>query len=343
MNIIVSIIIPCFNAGIYISEAINSCLIQASGNIEIIVVDDGSTDQSRVIIESFGDRIVTIFQRNMGGCAARNRGLQAARGKYIKFLDADDYLEKDIIEKQLDHFRETGKELPVAVYGDFKTVDAKGRFTAFHRQPDIKDNNLGLATLIDTSIITTSPLYRRDDLVEARGFNESLTGNQEHELNIRLFLAGVSFRHYSDIVFSHRNYSSGTRISCRNWPEKDPLFMWRLIDHYRNLLFQNKIELREEIASAMATRLASGGRSVVRAGHSELAEQYFSEALKICPGKKFRIGNRYRITKFYLALKRILGLPLTERIYYSMVNVKHNLFVSVKKVRNQIMGTHRHN
>lgn len=92
---LVSIIIPNYNHGTYLGDAINSTLEQSYPNIEVIVVDDGSTDDSRTVAESFGDQITYIWQQNSGLCAARNTGLSAASGTYIGLLDADDILEPD--------------------------------------------------------------------------------------------------------------------------------------------------------------------------------------------------------------------------------------------------------
>ncbi len=89
---LVSIIIPCFNARRYVSQAIQSALGQTYGNFEVIVVDDGSTDDSLQIIKSFGEAIRWESGPNRGGAAARNIGLALSKGEYVQFLDADDVL-----------------------------------------------------------------------------------------------------------------------------------------------------------------------------------------------------------------------------------------------------------
>jgi glycosyltransferase involved in cell wall biosynthesis len=102
MNPLVSIIIPAYNSGQYLAETINSALAQTWGNKEIIVVDNGSTDNTAEIIKGFGSRILPIsIQQNKGASAARNAGLQVAKGDYIQFLDADDLLSTNKIESQL--------------------------------------------------------------------------------------------------------------------------------------------------------------------------------------------------------------------------------------------------
>jgi glycosyltransferase involved in cell wall biosynthesis len=91
MNVpLVSVVIPTYNYGHFLAEAIQSVLEQTFRDFEIIVVDDGSTDNTREVIEQFGDSVRYIHQNNQGVAVARNNGIKAARGQYIAFLDADD-------------------------------------------------------------------------------------------------------------------------------------------------------------------------------------------------------------------------------------------------------------
>lgn len=101
-NVKVSIIIPAYNVEKYILKCINSLLEQTEKEIEIIVVDDGSTDTTNLIVKNIikkHNNIVLIKQENKGVSVARNIGLQKAKGKYTMFIDADDWLEKEAIKK----------------------------------------------------------------------------------------------------------------------------------------------------------------------------------------------------------------------------------------------------
>jgi glycosyltransferase involved in cell wall biosynthesis len=90
---LVSIIIPCYNSERFIEEAINSAINQTYKNIEVIVINDCSTDKSLDIITSFSSKIhIENFLVNQGVQRARNRGIELAKGEYIKFLDSDDVL-----------------------------------------------------------------------------------------------------------------------------------------------------------------------------------------------------------------------------------------------------------
>ncbi len=103
----VSVVIPTYNYGRFIGEAIESVLAQTLKPKEVIVVDDGSTDETEAVVASFSDRGVRyIRQNNEGVCSARNRGVAESNGELIAFLDADDTLEAAKIEKQVSRFAE---------------------------------------------------------------------------------------------------------------------------------------------------------------------------------------------------------------------------------------------
>src|SRR5687768_2011753 len=92
----VSVIIPAYNAGKHLAETVQSVLAQTYSGFEIIISDDGSTDNTSGIAQSFGDpKIRYSYQQNSGVSAARNNGAKAATGKYLAFLDADDLFHRD--------------------------------------------------------------------------------------------------------------------------------------------------------------------------------------------------------------------------------------------------------
>lgn len=108
---LVSVLIPCFNAARYIKQAVQSCLSQKWANLEVIVVDDGSTDQSLVVLRSIHDARLKICQQpNKGASSARNYAYQQAQGLYIQHLDADDFLDPLKIAGQMKAILSTGGE-----------------------------------------------------------------------------------------------------------------------------------------------------------------------------------------------------------------------------------------
>lgn len=95
----VSVVVPCYNGSRYLRETLESALNQTRAPLEVIVVDDGSTDDSAAIAESFGPPVRLIRQQNRGESAARNTGLHASRGDFVTFLDADDLWTSDALER----------------------------------------------------------------------------------------------------------------------------------------------------------------------------------------------------------------------------------------------------
>lgn len=103
-NFKVSIIIPAFNAGKYISSTLDSVINQTYKNIEIIIINDGSTDDTETIVHSYikkDNRVIYYYQENKGCSASKNKGLELVNGEFVQYLDADDILSKDKIQKQV--------------------------------------------------------------------------------------------------------------------------------------------------------------------------------------------------------------------------------------------------
>jgi glycosyltransferase involved in cell wall biosynthesis len=110
----VSVIIPVFNGELYLNQCLDSVLAQTLTEIEIICVDDGSTDRSAAILEEYAakdHRIIVLRQQNKGAGAARNAGMAIAKGEYLSFLDADDFFDRRMLEKQVARCKETGAEI----------------------------------------------------------------------------------------------------------------------------------------------------------------------------------------------------------------------------------------
>lgn len=123
----VTVIIPIYNVEKYLKEAIESTINQTHSNIEIILVDDGSTDNSGIICDEFAKkdtRIKVIHKTNGGLSDARNAGLDATTGKYIMFLDSDDFLELDAVENMYKEITEKDADY---VIGNYINADEDGQ------------------------------------------------------------------------------------------------------------------------------------------------------------------------------------------------------------------------
>jgi len=216
---LVSIIIPCHNAAPYVGQAIGSALQQTYLRREVIVVDDGSRDDSLKVIRSFGNQIRWETGPNCGGCVARNRGVELARGEFIQFLDADDALFSQKLEVQVPISRAHSEFI---VYCDHIAF-----WECSEREPEVRsatfDNRIDPVVFVlrHKALQTSAPLYRREWLTAVGGFRPGLRASQEFDLNLRL--AGWGERrwlHLPEVLFKVRRRSesvsshTGRALAC---------------------------------------------------------------------------------------------------------------------------------
>jgi glycosyltransferase involved in cell wall biosynthesis len=200
-----SVIIPCFNCERYVGDAISSALKQSWSAVEVIIVDDGSTDQSLNVIRSFGDKIRWESIPNSGACAARNLGLRLAQGEYIQFLDADDLLHPLKIEKCVACL--TKSPLPNLAYTlhDVKSLDEDALpATQWNRR---SGNDDAINFMLRGDLPTPAPLHHRSVLTEVGGFDECMSCAQDREFHLRLAIAGVRFQLIPEELFTIRRRS----------------------------------------------------------------------------------------------------------------------------------------
>lgn len=168
----VSIIITAFNYEKYIERAIRSCLDQSlsKGNYEVILVNDCSTDNTHIILENYKDDIrVFNLDKNVGLSAARNFGVKKALGQFIIFLDADDYIQRDMLLIQKTFLSENNALDAVSV--DYFLVDDRGNHTEH-----VNSENKPIACGI---------MFRKDLLIDIGLYDESFRAREEEDLRIR--------------------------------------------------------------------------------------------------------------------------------------------------------------
>ena len=189
---LVSVIIPCYNAECWVAEAIQSCLDQTYRPIEIIVIDDGSTDRSLEVIKSFGSNIQWETGPNRGGNAARNRGFALSKGRFVQFLDADDYLLPQKIQTQVACLESSGADV---AYGDWRHQRHEPDGTAHLEAIQVagKHADMSEALLGGWWVAPVAVLYRRNAVSRIGGWDESLQAAQDTDLMIRLALANRHF------------------------------------------------------------------------------------------------------------------------------------------------------
>ena len=194
---LVSIIIPCYNAESWVTEAIESCLKQTYSKLEIIVVDDGSTDGSLKIIQSFGERIRLETGPNRGGNVARNRGFAMSKGSFIQYLDADDILDSRKIEMQINRLlQSTPDTVASAAWARFFDAPVNARFRPEPVWCDTTPIDWLVKAWHDSWMMPPHAWLTPRKLVEAAGgWDESLVKYQDGEFFTRVLLrsAGIVF------------------------------------------------------------------------------------------------------------------------------------------------------
>lgn len=184
---LVSVIIPTFNAGKYISDAITSVLNQDYRPIEIIIVDDGSDDDTKTIVNQFEKKEIYYYYKENGGVSsARNFGIEVSHGEYIKFVDADDILAENALSKQVVHaISLTEKEISIGCYfslnGEYRTP-------------------------LNYSMAVYPPwlaLYPKKSLIEVGGFDVNMKMSEDLELSLNLKAHGYRFVILDEVVYKY--------------------------------------------------------------------------------------------------------------------------------------------
>lgn len=191
----VSVIIPTYNSKHFLTETVNSVLSQTYSSIEIIIINDGSTDDTEVLFPNFQKQGVTCHtQKNQGASAARNFGLSIAKGDYIQFLDADDILHPEKIETQVKAMEKQDADLSFTFWGNFSKNPTLAESSPFN-QKGINYNEIsdGKSVLLSFGmnnwvIITVAWLVRKDLIQKAGYWNEYISNNDDGEYFARILM-----------------------------------------------------------------------------------------------------------------------------------------------------------
>lgn len=216
---LVSVLVPAHNAAGTIAAALDTATGQTWPEIEIIVVDDGSTDETASVVAGLAaadPRIRLIRRPNGGVSAARNTALAAARGEWLAPLDADDLWRRDKIERQV---ARADDPRIVCVYGWYVPIDAAGRATADRGSGGLREGRVHDDLLLGNFVGPgSSPLLRRSAVEAAGGWDEALRGNEDHALYLRLAGTG-RFAVVPEVLVGYRQRPDSL--------SRDRRMMWR--------------------------------------------------------------------------------------------------------------------
>jgi glycosyltransferase involved in cell wall biosynthesis len=214
---LVSVVIPAYNQGEFLLEAIDSALSQTLSAVEVIVVDDGSTDDTPRIAASFGDRIVYLRQPNQGLAAARNTGIRAARAPLLQFLDSDDALYPDSLERACEA---ADLHPDASVFTTtWDEMDQAGRLVARVDAPLLPTD--AFHALFDPMLVGPPCRYlvRRSAFSQAGLFDTRLEACEDWDMWLRIAATGSRFIAVPAARVRYRNYATSM---SKNFP-----LMWR--------------------------------------------------------------------------------------------------------------------
>lgn len=214
MSQIVSVVMPVYNCERYLLESIDSVLKQTYSNLELVIVDDGSTDDSAGLIKKVirqDERIVYIYQNNQGPGAARNRGIESARGEYIAFIDADDIWFHDKIEKQIEKLTKLENTI---IFGGSRYIWENSNKTRVVNYKNFKKREeffKYLAYLPSNKIaFTCAVICNKKCITKVGNFDTSLNNAEDWDLWLRLAIQYPFYALPSPVFYRRKHESNST-------------------------------------------------------------------------------------------------------------------------------------
>jgi glycosyltransferase involved in cell wall biosynthesis len=318
MNDSVSIVIPTYNRRDLVGSAIESALDQTHKNCEVVVVDDGSTDGTAEYISStFGSKIKLHITSNKGVSSARNLGSHASSGEYVKFLDSDDCLTSDSIEKLVSHAMTA--ESNRLVIGRAYEEDADGimvESTSYNLSPPSYKGLLSTGATLRKVIPVCLPLYSRRALLSVGGFDDRFSISEDYELAVRLMLKGFEFFQIQNYCYEirGREHTRLSRSLSKGKFEQLHVVMEKVTEIVKSERFPGD---RSGNLLAVAQRTWSLGRLAARLDYEKEAHDLFTLA-RATGGRRAQVGSiplrfLYRVLDPHKAeatatrIKRFLG------------------------------------
>ncbi|HEY9099965.1 MAG TPA: glycosyltransferase [Thiobacillus sp.] len=207
---LISVVMPCYNAAPFVEEAITSVMQQSYPHVELIIVDDGSTDESVTIIAELAsrhpDRITVLHQTNNGPYNARNQGLTQARGNFIAFLDADDTWHPDALSHLHAAMSET---LADVAYCGWQNVGEAAVNTQPHIPPNYAESDAAALFLQSCPWPINGVLARRQLIDSLRGFSERLPTAMDYDLWLRMLATQPTVVRVPEVLAYYRRYPRG--------------------------------------------------------------------------------------------------------------------------------------
>lgn len=310
----ISVIIPCYNVERYIGACLESVLLQTHKDIEVICVDDGSTDNTVSLIREFSIEnnieITLKEQKNKGAPAARNVGLGFATGEYIQFLDADDILKADKISSQVLLAKQNN--YPGLIIGSYQRINEQGEVLSTSVYLPDNEKNVWLSLMQGKLGITSSNLFKSDFFRLGHTWNESLKSSQEYNLMFEILKKEVSLIYDPTINTIIKARASGS-ISKSNLGQK-----WIGVVQLRaEILEYIKSHYASEVSDAHYQILFETIRMLYPYSPTAANDFY----LKYIP-RDFSPEQNQTNGRLYLLIFKVFGFNLAEKIKLGFKSAK---------------------
>lgn len=323
----VSVVIPTYNSAKYIVSTVESVLNQTYPDFEVIVVDDGSTDETQQLLQPYRDRISYIFQENKKYSGARNTGLRAATGEYIAFLDSDDLWLPTKLEEQVAVF--SGHPDVVLVHCAAAYIDPQGQPVKYKgkQQKGTEESSIIIANqsralfTFDTIITTSTVMFRRSLLNEVGLFDDTHIHGEDWELWVRLGAKGP-FAYISKPLAEYRVYGWQKVLkaeSSQAWVQDQ----FRTVERASSLWQGDAAELAQLRARSTETIYRRAALASYQLGHGAQGRDYLEKALAADP----ELNNKERLLE--LAVDRAKAIENDTGVYDEAVNFIETLFANL--------------
>lgn len=311
MNDLISLIIPCYNAYSTIAKCLQSVIDQSYQNLEIIIINDGSTDESSEIIKQFQDkdsRIMVMEQENSGVSKARNEGIKLATGRYICFVDSDDWIEFDYCEVLYQSITENQADISIA---EAFYEDENGNKIENHplgnSSISVYDKHNALLLLLEDKVIQSHPwakLYK-SYLLKNITFPENLEAFEDYYTLFKVFNNAEKIVKTSEQVYHYVQFENS--LSHNLTPKRAYHFFLALMEAYSFLNSQNiDLSCKKSIVKNILTKSFMALKRIIRNTNSD---EMLSEKESIRAGlslflnySPFEVGlEKYLYLRFFIS------------------------------------------
>lgn len=322
----ISVIIPVYNAEKYISELFSSILNQSFRDFQIIIVDDGSYDNTSLIIEDYYKKypelITYIKQENKGVSYARNHGMQYAIGEYICFVDADDILEKDYFETMYEHAEKNKADLTICGY---KLMDASGNVTDSYRIPSEWDIEFKGGIHHVFQYAACAKLFKRDFLTR---YNITFSVGEILEdapfsIVTDILAENVAVADYTGYLYRVYSDSITGQLNKKNSKPKIP---YKGIEKIIRIVIENECSLEKyEVFEYCVAKMLTGFiTNICASADKDIRKELCEKCYQILDSHFINVGRNP-----YVKINKLTKLPVYHRLavkFFTIFYKIHGLY-----------------